>query len=381
VVLSAPVKILHLADVHLDRPFVGLALDDARARRRELREALDRCLDIAVDRAVDVVTIGGDLWEDEHVTPDTCRWVADRLGRTALPVVLVAGNHDPLHPGGPYQRVHWPENVRVLPSEAGLKRHELDALSVWGMSWGVAPLTAEALDTFSTPDDGGMHVLLLHGTAGGAAFNEGAHCPFTAADVRNAGFDLCLAGHLHAGGVRDHVVVYPGSPEPLAWDETGQHAVAIIELAPGAPPQIELLDVNSRRYVEVVVDCEGAQSSAGVERALLSSVAKAAPDGGREGLCMRAVLRGRVDPGCRVDVGELAAIGGSLTLLDLRNETQLAFDLDALAEGPTALGSFVRDLRDRIEGCDADDAHRQRLELALDLGLRAMHGDDLDYAT
>ena len=376
----SPVKILHLADVHLDRPFVGLALDDARARRRELREALDRCLDIAVDRGVDVVTVGGDLWEDEHVTRDTCRWVADRLGSVGLPVVLVAGNHDPLRPGGLYRRVEWPDNVCVLPAEAGLQKHQVGALSIWGMSWGATPLIAEALDAFSVPQDG-VHVLLLHGTVASAAFEDTGHCRFAAAAVRNAGFDLCLAGHLHAGGVRDHVVVYPGSPEPLAWDETGQHAVAIIELVPGAPPQIELLDVNSRRYVEIVVDCDGADSSADVEQDLLGAIAKAAADGGGEGLCMRAVLRGRVDPGCRVNIGDLSAIGGGLTLLDLRNETQLAFDLEALAEGPTARGSFVRDLRDRIEGCDTDEAHRQRLELALDLGLRAMHGDDLGYAT
>lgn len=379
--LSAPAKILHIADVHLDRPFVGLTLDDARARRRELREALDRCLDVALAHAVDVITIGGDLWEDEHVTPDTCRWVADRLESAGLPVVIVAGNHDPLRPGGPHQRVSWPTNVRVLPAGPDLTRHELDGVGVWGMSWGTVPLTADTLRTFSVPDDGASHVLVLHGTAGGAAFNDGAHCPFTAAAVRNAGFELCLAGHLHAGGVRDDVVVYPGSPEPLAWDETGRHAVALVEFNVGTSPRVQLLDVNTRRYAQTVVDCDGAHSSADVKRALSDAVSVAAADGGPEGLCLRAILRGRLDPACRIDARELAATNPGLTLLDLRNETQPAFDLDALSGGPTALSSFVRDLRGRIEECDADDAQRQRLELALDLGLRAMHGDDLEYAT
>jgi DNA repair protein SbcD/Mre11 len=373
-----PVNILHIADVHLDRPFVGLSLEAARARRRELREALDRCLSLAVDRSVDVITIGGDLWEDEHVTPDTCRWVADRLGSVGLPVVMVAGNHDPLRPGGPYRRIDWPDNVWVLPAEAGLQKQEVGTLNIWGMSWGTTPLTAGALDAFSAPEDG-VHVLLLHGTVASAAFEDTAHCPFTAAAVRDGGFELCLAGHLHAGGVRDEVVVYPGSPEPLAWNETGRHAAAIVELAAGAPPRVELIDVNRRRYAEEVVDCDGASSSADIERALHKAIKQAATDNGRHGLCLRAVLRGRIEPNCRVDLGDLAAAGNDLALLDLRDETQPAFDLDLLAAQPTALGTFVCDLRDRIERCD--ESERRRLELALDLGLRAMHGDDLAYAS
>ena len=429
---DTPIRLLHLADLHLDRPFVGLPLDEARARRRELREALERCLALAVERCVDAVTIGGDLWEDEHVTPDTLHWVAHRLGELRLPVVLVAGNHDPLRPGGPYRRVSWPENVHLLPPDTGLQPHDLGELCVWGMSWGAAPLGARALEDFAAPLDGRAHVLLLHGTAGPAAFQPGAHCPFTARAVRAAGFLLCLAGHIHAGGVRDEVVVYPGSPEPLAWDETGRHAVAIVELPPAGPPRVELVDVNRRRYSEVVVDCHGAASSADLEGALHGALARAlgraaaAPDGAQTGprpesaqagprpegaqvspppdgarttlppgaessgatLCLRAALRGRIAPDCRVDLEHLRATGiregaGELAMIDLRDETQPAFDLDALAAQPTALGAFVCELRERIESCDSHDPseawERARLELALDLGLRAMYGDELAH--
>jgi exonuclease SbcD len=405
------VKLLHLADLHLDRPFVGLALEDARARRRELREALQRCLALAAEHRVDAITIGGDLWEDEHVTPDTARWVSHVLGSVEVPVVLVAGNHDPLRPGGPHRRVQWPANVCVLgadspPAHPGLQRWDLGPLSIWGMSWGTVPLTAEALRAFAAPPDGRLHALLIHGTAGGGAFEDSAHCPFTAADVRRAGFQLCLAGHLHAGGVREGIVVYPGSPEPLAWDESGRHTAAIVELSHRAPPHVELIDVNRRRYAQAVVDCDGARSSAEVEQALRRAIAHAAADGrdpdrapdpggralggrapnagapgpAREGLCLRAVLRGRVDPECRIDLADLAAARGELALLELRDETQPAFDLDALAAQPTALGMFVCDLRERIARSDADEAQRRRLELALDLGLRAMHGEDLARA-
>jgi DNA repair protein SbcD/Mre11 len=370
------VKILHIADLHLDRPFVGMSADTARERRRDLRDAFDLCLELSLEHNVDAVTIGGDLWEDEHVTPDTSRWVADRLGRLGLPVVMVAGNHDPLRPGGPYQRVDWPENVRLLPAEHGLQSHQVGALTIWGMSWGPTPLTCEALDAFTTPSDG-VHALLLHGTVASAAFQDDAHCRFSADSVRRAGFALCLAGHLHAGGLRDSIVLYPGSPEPLAWDENGQHAAAIVQLDTGAPPRIQLIDTNRRRYAEIVIDCGGARSSADVEQALDQAISMV--QGGHLGLCLRAVLRGRIELECQIDLAALAEPDRGLTQLELRNETQAAFDIEMLAGQPTAIGAFVKDLRTQIGDCETDE--RRCLELALDLGLRAMHGDDLANAS
>ncbi len=67
-------KILHFSDLHLDTSFASLGMtpDVASQRRGELRGALRRILEIAKNRNVDVVTVGGDLYEHERVT-DTPR--------------------------------------------------------------------------------------------------------------------------------------------------------------------------------------------------------------------------------------------------------------------------------------------------------------------
>ena len=106
-------RILHFADVHLDRPLVGLPPDVGRRRRHELRAAFRRCLVAAREHNADLVTIGGDLWEDEHVTPDTRRFVASELKDLDLPVLMICGNHDPYLAGGNYARSAWPTNVQI----------------------------------------------------------------------------------------------------------------------------------------------------------------------------------------------------------------------------------------------------------------------------
>jgi exonuclease SbcD len=367
------VKILHLADVHLDRPFVGMPRDAARRRRQELRAALSRCLDAARDRAVDLVTIGGDLWEDEHVTTDTRRFVAHELGRLApTPVVLVCGNHDPFVPGGHYSRTPWPANARILDS-GGLTDVRLEGVTLWGASWIGRRMDLSFLSSFRVPPDGRTHVLLLHGTLRAiprplVGESAEAYAPFDPHDIERCGFDLCLAGHVHAAR-RLERVVYPGSPEPLGWAEQGRHAYAVITLGRG-DPEVELVDVNLRRYEERRVDCDGAASSAAVIERLGSALADADPGS----LCLRVQLVGQVGPECQIDPEALCLLHRDrYAALVIRDATSPEYDRDALARQPTALGHFVRSLSERIATA-GDPAERDVLELALTGGLRALHG-------
>jgi hypothetical protein len=69
-------RILHFSDVHLDRPFVGLPLASRQRRREAIWQGFVRCLAAAGAEAVDLVTVGGDLWEDENVSENTRQAVA-----------------------------------------------------------------------------------------------------------------------------------------------------------------------------------------------------------------------------------------------------------------------------------------------------------------
>jgi DNA repair protein SbcD/Mre11 len=362
-------KILHLADVHLDRPFVSAGRQEGQRGRARLRRSFQRCLEIAGARGVDLVTIGGDLWEEEHVRADTREFVAYELGKLRLPTLIICGNHDPYLPGGNHARTRWPDNVHVFTT-AQPTEYQLGDLSVWGVSWIGGRLDARFLESFRAPDDGRAHLLLLHGTARGVPFADEAdnYCVFTPDRVRDSGFLLCLCGHIHGASYREPVV-YPGSPEPLGWGEMRRHCAALVETGAGGAT-VELIDVAQHRYVERPVDCANCSSSGEISDRLAASL----NDGDRESVHLRVLLQGEVDAKCEVRPTELAASqGGSYAELIIIDATTPAYDLDALASQPTARGFFVRKLREKLEQAD-EERQRRILEVALMAGLRALDG-------
>jgi exonuclease SbcD len=351
--------------VHLDRPFVGLPLDVARRRRSELRRTFER----AREHGADLVSIGGDLWEEEHVSADTRAWVAAKLEALRLPVAVICGNHDPLVPGGSHARTAWPANAHRFTSSEPTE-FALAGVSVWGVSWTGGGFSTDFLERFRVPRDGRTHLLLLHGTAGASTYldEEGRYGPFDVQAVTGAGFARCIAGHIHAAHEVGSVV-YPGSPEPLGWSETHRHCVALIDIGEDGVVGVKLVDVNARQYEHRTVAVDGGNSSADVERMLAAALHDADP----ARMYLRVTLTGEIEAACAINGDALAARHPDYAALVVVNSTRPAFDFAALRQQPTALGRFVDDLLGRIAHTEGEEA-RETLELALLAGVRAMHG-------
>lgn len=114
-------RILHFADLHLDRSFAGLGMASTEAdkRRWELRDALRRIVDLAIERQCDVITIGGDLYEHDRVTLDTGNFLVEQFRRFPGRVFIAPGNHDPYKPDALYTS-HRLAHQRPYLSEHGV---------------------------------------------------------------------------------------------------------------------------------------------------------------------------------------------------------------------------------------------------------------------
>jgi exonuclease SbcD len=330
-------KLLHIADIHLDRVFHRAESRPAAVRRRaELRDALSRALALGREGQVDAICIAGDVYEHEYVSEDTVSFLRDSLAAAAVPVLVTPGNHDPYLQGSAWQRTDWPKNVHLFTRDA-VEPYELDdSVTIWGAAFTARNCDASALAGFRVPADGRTHLLLIHAALTGEQWaDEADYRPVTRTQLERTGVAYVMLGHFHDGR-GDRFLRYPGSPEPLDWGErTGDHGVGIVTVHAGAVTA-EPVAIATRRYVERDVSVAGAAGSAQVEAAVWATAA------GEPGACLRVVLTGEIEPGCEISPASLTErCGAGLTELAVVDETVPAYDLDALAREESVRGRFV----------------------------------------
>lgn len=111
------VRVLHAGDFHLDSAFGALTPEQARQRRAESRESVQRLVDWANDHDMQLMLLAGDLFDGAAIGGDTARLLAEALGSFRGQVVIAPGNHDPYTARSAYARTLWPDNVHIFTED------------------------------------------------------------------------------------------------------------------------------------------------------------------------------------------------------------------------------------------------------------------------
>lgn len=370
-------RILHFADLHLDRAFGDLgrvSSPEGRARRNDLRQVLRQICDLALTQGVDALTIGGDLYESERVTTDTSNFLRMTFEELApVRVVISPGNHDPYTPASLYRQTEWPSNVRIFTSPT-LEPMNIDGgLEIWGAAH-TSPASRDNLVKGVRVAAQGTHLLLLHASdTSRIPTDKPAHCPFEPQDIADAGFSVALLGHYHQ--TSDHMVgnsryIYPGSPEPLGFDEEGERYAVLVDISEG-DVEITPHKVNLKSYHNVTLDVTDAESSEDIRRRVADL-----PIGGDANF-VRVRLIGHVSPAVDLNAESLVDdCKDSFGFLYVLDETRPQYDLEVLSDELTVRGRFVTKLMSRMEQA-ASDKERLEFENALFDGLRALDGHEI----
>ncbi|SER30761.1 DNA repair exonuclease SbcCD nuclease subunit [Lentzea xinjiangensis] len=216
-------KLLLFADLHLDARFPS----DGPARRRALRDALGRIVDLAQESDADAVLCAGDLYEQDRCSPATAAFLRSAFD-CSLPVFLAPGNDDRYGPQSVYRQVDWTPNVHVFSAEALTPVELTDGVTLWGAA-NVGPGPArDLLDGFAV-NRGGVNLALYHGSA--------------PADVAITGLDHAFLGHVHTP---EHAGrhTYPGNPAPLTPGETGERGAVLCTVYDDGTVSREVFDVS-----------------------------------------------------------------------------------------------------------------------------------------
>lgn len=371
------VRILHFADLHLDRSFAGLSVapSEAAKRREELRAALRRIVDLAIELDADAVTVGGDLYEHERAGPDTGNFIADEFRRLgSKPVFIAPGNHDPYVPDSLYWRLEWPPNVHIFQSISWQPFDLTDSVTIWGAGHR-GPALRDNLLAGLNVDQARTNIALLHGSdMSSVPEGKDAHCPFTREDIERSGVSFALLGHYHEMRLRpieSPRYAYPGSPEPLDFSERGDHHVLLLE-ATSEGVSVQLRRINEVVYQTLEIDVSE-MSTSGQIRAAIKNVAS---DGAAAAAITRVVLLGQPEQDLDLDVaGLLSSTAQDFRYLEIVDRTEAPFDLDQILDESTTRGAFVRMLQQRLS--QAPEGERAVLQNALYYGLRAFAGQEI----
>ncbi len=356
------VRILHAGDFHLDSAFGALPPELARRRRAESREAPQRLVDWANDNGVQLLLLAGDLFDSADLCGDTALLLARALGAFQGQVVIAPGNHDPYTPSGAYARTLWPDNVRLFTED------RMQAISfpqygctVYGGAFTAPEEPADrVLSGFTAPDDGLVHIGLLHGELTGS---DSRYRPLTTAAVAASGLHYLALGHVHgcSGVLRAGAVPYAycGCLEGRGFDELGDKGFLAGDVSPEGAA-LRFVPFARRRYRIASVDVTDGDPAEAVSAAL-------PPDTAED--VYRIVLTG--SPAAPVSPERVQALlADRFYALQVRDRTTARQELWDKCGEDTLRGLFLQQLRDT---CDASDPRSRRLmEQAAAFGLAAI---------
>jgi DNA repair protein SbcD/Mre11 len=376
-----PVRFIHTSDVHLDTSFSGSGFPSSLGdRKREaIRGTFRRILEDARIHGVDFVLIAGDLFESEHVTPDTFEFIKQQFAAlSSVPVFISPGNHDPCIQGSPYRDESWPKNVHIFAAEE-FQPVELPQLGVRVTGFGFAHHYLEERHFQRLPvlSKELFNIVLSHGSdVSRVPAGKSKHGPFEIGEIAGKNIQYCALGHYHQqhqipNPLDETQIWYSGIPEGRGWDEAGPCGYLLGEIDNGAV-QVQNIYCNRYDLNTMAIDCD----SFATREQILDAILLQRGALFTSKTILRVQLVGALDPKLDLSLPELEErLAGEVLYVQWEDQTHPAMDFESISQEKTIRGRFVRVLNERIAA--APEADRSILERARLYGVQALSGREV----
>ena len=249
---------LHVADLHLDSPFVGLRSAPEHvvgALQQATFSAYDRVIETALREQVDFVLIAGDIYDGRDRSLRAQLRFRDglaRLARSGIESFVVFGNHDPLD--GWSARIAWPAGVHLFSADevqaVPVVRDGLRLATVYGISHGHREIRTNIAQQVKAGQEPGLAIGLLHANVEGIGGHEN-YAPCRLEDLEAAGMDYWALGHVHNQQVlreENPAIVYPGNTQGRSRAEVGERYCCLVSVDGNRLSQ-ELIPVDAVRWL------------------------------------------------------------------------------------------------------------------------------------
>ncbi|HEY9060002.1 MAG TPA: DNA repair exonuclease [Pseudobacteroides sp.] len=375
-------KFLHCSDIHLDMTFTTLGADTKRSsdRRQDLKEVVSCIVGLAKNEKVHMILICGDLYEHAYIRRSTINYVNELFKSIPdIKVIMIPGNHDPYASNSFYQNYSWADNVYILsPQNSFFCFKDINAC-VFGMGFENSNRIEPAIPQISINPEY-FNILMLHGTVD-MNFGKTVLNPVSSSSLAGSGMDYIALGHFHkkTSDIGGHGRVFnPGSPEPLGFDEEGEHGVFLCTLYMDAYGnrkrlEYEFVRTSKRQYYNLELDISGFNTDEQILEALKEQINNV-PLTSLINICLKGFTENDFNPNIRY-IEE--CLNERIFYIKLADATSPSYNVGEISHEPGLRGLFVRKMLKKIEE-EKDDEVRARLKKSLDLGLKALEKGKID---
>jgi DNA repair exonuclease SbcCD nuclease subunit len=245
------VRILHTADWQIGKQFANVPGDAGAALRTQRLVTIAKLAELAVTRAVDVVLVAGDVFDDNAVSDDTLRRTINAMSAYSGPWVLLPGNHDSGLTQSAWSRLRKlaivPGNVILAdqPEAIDLVDGKLQILP--------APLqrrqeVRDLTDWFDRHESaaGVFRVGIAHGSVTNRLPESAeTHNPISDTRAQSAQLDYLALGDWHGTLHIAEKTWYSGTPEQDRFRQNAPGNVLLVDISdPGSSPDVEVVSVG-----------------------------------------------------------------------------------------------------------------------------------------
>jgi len=257
------VTFLHTADWQIGAKMSNLGNRAQEARDVRIKTA-KRVIDLAEALDVDFVLIAGDLFEDHFIGSSTVKQLVQVLSsKPHLPIYVLPGNHDPLVPGGIWDRRDWKskgENVILLEKAQPL---DIGCAILYPCPLTQKQSKQDPTNWINNENTGNVRIGIAHGSLD--IMGQNVNFPIVPDRAAVSGLDYLALGDWHSYfPCGDKRTYYPGTFEPTSFKDRDAGYVLHVEIsAPQAEPKVtrhkvsELQWITCESYVKDKEDIDG----------------------------------------------------------------------------------------------------------------------------
>lgn len=376
------ISFIHIADLHLDASFSSLGdMEKACIRRNELQNFLQSIVEKVLAQNVDLLIISGDFFEDSSVKGSTILTVKNLFSELyKTEIIICPGNHDPLKENSYYKALGWGSNVHILEDSQQVLYLEKYNACIYNLGTRGNVASDYPIIHSKAISRERFNFLVFHGTVD-MPFEEDNYNPITSKELFSLGMDYIALGHMHCYSQFKNertVMINPGSPEPMGFDEEGVHGFIQGEIVLSEDNKksinTEFISSATRHYHNIDVNINDCKSDNEViDKIVRDEHLKFYPTD-----LYSITLKGFISEEYKLGIKNILEVfQQKCFFIRIKNQTSIQFDYEKYLEDPGIKGEFVRRIMDMQES-ETLPKRRETLFMALQYGLQALENGRID---